>query len=311
MSTSLAASVVIPTRNRANLLALTLRSVLGQRDVDIEVVVVDDGDGPETAALVNALEDARVRLIRNSEPHGECGARNCGVAAAQREWVAFCDDDDLWAPDKLSSQLVAAADEHAAWVYAGHVEVDLHLRVLSGSPPPSPDEVIRDLGRHNSVPAGASNVVAKSDALAAAGPFDTTLRTSGDWDQWLRLARTSGRPACVPRPFVALRVHPGMVSRRADWILNDIEVVARRYGIPVDRARHHRWAAWMSLEDKRRGVALKHYAKAVAAGDWLSVGRAVVALLDPGIAQRRIAADGPWAREARVWLDELLAGVRR
>jgi len=54
-----------------------------------------------------------------------------------------------------------------------------------------------------------------------------------------------------------------------------------------------------------------HYAKAVAAGDWLSVGRAVVALLDPGIAQRRIAADGPWAREARVWLDELLAGVRR
>jgi len=311
MSTSLAASVVIPTRNRANLLALTLRSVLGQRDVDIEVVVVDDGDGPETAALVNALEDARVRLIRNSEPRGECGARNCGVAAAQREWVAFCDDDDLWAPDKLFSQLVAAADEHAAWVYAGHVEVDLHLRVLSGSPPPSPDEVIRDLGRHNSVPAGASNVVAKSDALAAAGPFDTTLRTSGDWDQWLRLARTAGRPACVPRPFVALRVHPGMVSRRADWILNDIEVVARRYGIPVDRARHHRWAAWMSLEDQRRGVALKYYAKAVAAGDWLSVGRAVVALLDPGIAQRRIAADGPWAREARVWLDELLAGVRR
>ena len=140
MSTSLAASVVIPTRNRANLLALTLRSVLRQRDVDIEVVVVDDGDGPETAALVNALQDARVRLIRNSEPRGECGARNCGVAAAQREWVAFCDDDDLWAPDKLSAQLVAAADEHAAWVYAGHVEVDLHLRVLSGSPPPSPDD---------------------------------------------------------------------------------------------------------------------------------------------------------------------------
>src|SRR5690349_19085339 len=109
MSAPLAASVVIPTRNRANLLALTLRSVLRQRDVDIEVVVVDDGDGPETAALVNAFEDARVRLIRNSEPRGECGARNCGVAAAQREWVAFCDDDDLWAPDKLSAQLVAAA----------------------------------------------------------------------------------------------------------------------------------------------------------------------------------------------------------
>jgi len=96
-----------------------------------------------------------------------------------------------------------------------------------------------------------------------------------------------------------------MVSRRADWILADMEVVARRYGIPVDRARHYRWAAWMSLEDKRRGVALKHYAKAVAAGDWLSIGRAVVALLDRSIAQRGMAPDNPWAREAQVWLDAL------
>ena len=310
MSTRVGASVVIPTRNRADLLALTLRSVLGQRDVDIEVIVIDDGDGPETAALVNAFDDARVRLIRNRAPRGECGARNCGVAIAQREWVAFCDDDDLWAPEKLSAQLVAAAHQGAAWVYTGYVEVDLRLRVLSGSSPPSPEEVLRDLDHHNSVPAGASNVVVKADALAAAGPFDTTLRTSGDWDQWLRLARTAGRPACVPRPFVALRIHPRMVSRRADWILNDIEVVAQRYGIAVDRARHHRWAAWMSLEDNRRGTALKHYAKAAAAGDWRSVGRAVVALLDRSIIQRRRqTADEPWTREAQLWLDALNASA--
>ena len=308
MSAPLTASVVIPTRNRPDLLALTLRSVLGQRDVDIEVVVVDDGEGPETVALVNALDDARVRLIRNSGPRGECGARNCGVAAAQREWVAFCDDDDLWAPGKLAAQIAAALDEGTAWVYGGDVAVDLQLRVLSGSPPPSPDEVMRDLGRHNSVPAGASNVVARADALERAGPFDTTLRTSGDWDQWLRLARTAGPPACVPRPLVALRVHPGMVSRRAEWVLRDIEVVARRYGIAVDRARHHRWAAWMALEDGRRGAAVRHYAGAVAAGDWRSVGRAVVGLLDRGIIQRRrVAADDPWAREAQCWLDALRA----
>jgi glycosyltransferase involved in cell wall biosynthesis len=276
--------------------------------VDIEVVVVDDGEAPETMELVNALDDARVKLIRNSEPRGECGARNCGIAAAQREWVAFCDDDDLWAPGKLSAQLAAAIDDGTAWVYAGDVAVDLQLRVLSGSAPPSPDEVMRDLCRYNSVPAGASNVVARADALKRAGPFDTTLRTSGDWDQWLRLARTAGHPACVPRPLVALRMHPHMVSRRADWVLHDIEVVARRYGIPVDRARHHRWAAWMALEAGRRGAAVRHYAGAVAAGDWRSAGRAVIGLLDRGIIQRRrIAADDPWAREAQHWLDALHA----
>jgi glycosyltransferase involved in cell wall biosynthesis len=261
---------------------------------------------------VHALADQRVRLIPNTQQRGTSGARNCGVAAAHGDWVAFCDDDDLWAPDKLGNQLAAAAEQHAAWVYAGAVTVDLDLQVLSASPPPSPDQVMRDLSRHNSVPAGASNVVVRAEALARAGPFDTTLRTSEDWDQWVRIARSAGHPACVPRPLVALRVHPRMASRRAEWILNDIDVVAHRYGLRVDRARHYRWAAWMALEEGRRGAAMWHYVGAVADGDWRSAGRALVALFDPGIVQRRrIAAHDPLAREAQRWLDMLRASGSR
>ena len=222
--------------------------------------------------------------------------------------MAFCDDDDLWAPGKLKAQLFAAVEQRAAWVYAGDVAVDTDLRVLSGRKPAPPERVLRDLNRHNAVPAGASNVVVRADALARAGAFDTALRTSEDWDLWLRLARTAGTPACVPRPLVALRVHPGMASRRADWILADIEIVRRRHGIPVDRARHHRWAAWMALEDGRRATAVRHYAAAVANGDWRSAGRAVVALVDPGVTSRRRASpDDPWISEAQRWLDALRA----
>jgi glycosyltransferase involved in cell wall biosynthesis len=300
-----AVTVVIPTRDRADLLALTLRSVLGQRGVDISVVVVDDGDGPETADVVHALRDSRVRLIRNSEPRGESGARNCGVAAAAGQWLAFCDDDDLWAPGKLSAQLSALRETGASWVYAGHVTVDSGLRVLSGGPPLTPDEMLRELIRHNAVPAGASNVVVHADALARVGSFDPGLRTSEDWDMWLRLARTAGRPASVPRPLVALRTHARMMSRRTEQILADIEVVARRHGIPVDRARHHRWAAWMALEGGERTRAVRHYGRAIAVGDWRSAARAMVALVDRGIVQRRRAVDEPWAREARSWLDDL------
>jgi glycosyltransferase involved in cell wall biosynthesis len=301
-----ALTVVIPTRDRPDLLALTLRSVLGQTASDFDVIVVDDGERPETATLVTALGDSRVRLIRNPGPRGVSGARNGGVAAAQEGWVAFCDDDDLWAPNKLALQLSAAADNGAAWVYAGDVTVDEQLRLLSGSPPPTPDEVMRDLEHYNAVPAGASNVMVRTDALARAGPFDPALRTSEDWDLWLRLARSAGRPACVPRPLVALRAHARMTSRRTEWIFGDLDVIAHRHGIPVDRARHHRWAAWMALEDGRRGMAVRHYVEAVAAGDWRSAGRAVVVLLDRGIVQRRrVAADDPWAREAQSWLDRL------
>lgn len=299
-------AVVVPTRDRADLLALTLRSVLGQRGVEIEVVVVDDGDGPDTGGLVEALGDPRVKLVRNSAPRGVSSARNRGIASARREWVAFCDDDDLWAPGKLEGQLTAAEGEGAAWVYAGDVTVDRDLRVLSGHEPPTPDEVLRTLPRHNSLPAGASNVVLRAEALARAGPFDLRLRTSEDWDLWLRLARTAGRPACIPRPLVALRAHPRMASRDTGQMLEDIEVIARHHGIPVDRARHHRWAAWMALEDGDRGRALRHYARALQAGDWRSAGRAAVAILDPHVARRRrLPENDPWAAQAQKWLDAL------
>lgn len=300
-------SVVIPTCNRPGMLALTLHSVLAQRNVDMDVVIVDDGDSPSATALVDALRDPRVTLVRNPSTRGECAARNLGISVARREWIAFCDDDDLWAPDKLTAQLVAAAHDGAEWVYTGHVNVDVDLRILSGSPPPSPAELLRDLPHHNSVPAGASNVVVRAAMLAQVGPFDPGLRTSGDWDMWLRLARVAGRPAWVPRPLVALRMHRGMVSRDTVQILADIEVIARRHGIPVDRPRHLRWAAWMAMEAGDRGRAVRHYARAFQAGDWTSAARAVVALVRPNIThRRRVAAGNAWASEAQLWLDGLI-----
>ena len=63
-------SVVIPTRDRPELLALTLRTVLWQEDVDTEVLVVDDGMGSGTGAVLERLGDSRVHLLRNSGPPG-------------------------------------------------------------------------------------------------------------------------------------------------------------------------------------------------------------------------------------------------
>lgn len=297
-------SVVIPTRDRPELLALTLRTVLWQQGVELEVLVVDDGAEPGTGTLLEQLQDARVRPVPNTGPRGVSGARNSGIAAARGTWIAFLDDDDLWAPVKLAAQLEAAEDVRAGWVFAGDVTVDEALRVHSGSPPPVPEAVVAGLQSHNAVPAGASNVAVRRDILDSAGRFDPELRTSEDWDLWLRLAAT-GLPACVPRPLVALRAHAGMASRDVDRMLADIEVIAERHGIRVDRARHERWAAWMCLEDGRRGAAMLHYARAASAGDVMSLARAAVSLVYPQVARRRPVAVDNWAREAQTWLDEL------
>ena len=123
------------------------------------------------------------------------------------------------------------------WAYGGEVMVDDDLNLLSGSPPPSPEELAAALGRYNAVPGSASNVIVDSELLARVGPFDEGLRRTADWDMWLRLVATV-RPACVERPVVAIRVHPGNISRDMETMFREIDVIAARYRIPVDRARH-------------------------------------------------------------------------
>jgi glycosyltransferase involved in cell wall biosynthesis len=298
-------SVVIPTRDRPELLALTVRSVLWQEAVTEEVLIVDDGVRPGTRTVIEQLGDERVRLLRNTGPAGVSGARNTGIAAARGRWIAFLDDDDLWAPGKLATQLAAANAASAGWAYAGDVTIDEHLRVRDGAPPPSPQAVVTGLRHHNAVPAGASNVTVRRDVLEVVGGFDPQLRTSEDWDLWIRLANT-GMPACVPRPLVALRIHAGMASRAVDQMLADIQVIAHRHAIPVDRARHERWAAWMCLQTGHRVKALGHYARAVAAGDLPSVGRAALALLYPGVTRPRSGRPSDrWGVEAQAWLNAL------
>jgi glycosyltransferase involved in cell wall biosynthesis len=109
-------SVIIPAYNAAATLPETLASVLAQRAVDLDVVVVDDGSTDGTGEVAAQL-GAPVRVIRQ-ENAGVGAARNRGVDVARGRWVAFIDSDDLWEPDKLRLQ-VAAMNEPTACARCG------------------------------------------------------------------------------------------------------------------------------------------------------------------------------------------------
>ena len=306
-------AVVVPTHNRPELLAVTLHSVLAQRGVDLTVTVVDDGssDAHAVPAALERLADPRLRLIRNQTPRGVSAARNEGILSTSSEWLAFCDDDDVWAPEKLLEQLTVARAASAGWAYAGDVAIDADLRVLNGETPLRPPELLDALRRWNPVPAGSSNVLVRRSVLDAVGLFDAGLRSAEDWDLWVRLGR-HGLPACVPRPLVGCRVHRHTITRNRHLMLKDVEIVAARYELPADLARHFRWAAWNAMLEGQRFEALRHYARAVGQGDLASIGRCAVAVLDPGIAKRRLQnSPGPWALGAQPWLDRLRSELSR
>jgi glycosyltransferase involved in cell wall biosynthesis len=296
---SVEVSVVIPTRGRVDLLRCAVGTALGQ-SADVEVVVVDDASADGTAAWLADHTDARLRVVRHATPLGVSAARNSGVRAARGAWIAFLDDDDAWAPDKLDSQLSAAGAAGSGWVYTGDVHVDEQLRLLGGGPPLSPADAVAMLCSQNTLPSGASNVMVRADLLTAVGGFDTSLRRTEDWDLWIRLART-GPPAWVCRPKVAYRHHRGNADTDPAPMVSEPTVLARRYGISVDRPAMLRRAAWTCLQDGRRVKAAGYYLRAAVRGDIRSLGRAAVAMTHPAVGTPAVYRLVAWTAEAREW----------
>jgi glycosyltransferase involved in cell wall biosynthesis len=257
-----AVTVVIPTRNRPDLLHLTLTSVLRQRDVNLHVIIVDDASTADPAGMVAGFANARIRIVRQPVRQGVSAARNRGVSEATTEWVAFCDDDDLWSPDKLSRQLASARSLGRCWVYAGCVLVNAELEIRGGSPPLPPESLRTELFRYNAVPAGASNVVVRKTTLERVGGFDPSLTHLPDWDLWLRLAR-DGVPAWVNEPLVGYRIHAANASFRTTEMLGELHGFAQRHGLTSTRAPFHRHLAHLCLRAGRRGEALNHFLQAL------------------------------------------------
>ena len=108
-------SVIIPTYNRASLVAQTIDNMLAQTLRPLEVIVVDDGSTDDTAAIVAAYGD-RVRYVpqRNAGP---AAARNAGLALAQGAFVQFMDSDDLASLNKLEVQVKAMRKSGADMAY--------------------------------------------------------------------------------------------------------------------------------------------------------------------------------------------------
>ena len=303
-------SVVIPTHNRTAWLELTIRSVLRQHHSDLETIVVDDGSTDDTPELLSRMADPRVRVIRHDSSQGVAASRNHGAAEARGEWIGFVDDDDVWAPDKLASQLDAVDAAGRTWVYAGVVHVDDHTRLIGGRPPLPPDAVARLVRHYNVVPGGGSNVIVQRDAFQRAGPFDVRLKNTEDWEMWIRL-NEQGPPAWVPRPLVGKREHARMASLDVTAIFEGVSLIERRHETNVDRGVLHRWIAEVSLRNGQRLEAIKHMAIAAVRGQAPGVSRDAATII-----RRRLHLDRPptatpaahaeWAEEARAWVDELL-----
>jgi len=258
-------TVVIPTRNRCQLLRQTLATVLAQDGVDVDVVIVDEGSTDETPEMLQRMPQDRVTLLRHEQAEGVSVARNAGIAAATGEWVAFVDDDDIWAPMKLRAQLAAIHDDPGAeWACVGAVRVNEQLELLGRERYEAVAATAADsLLACNVIPGGASGVLARTGLVRQVGSFDPALANLADYDLWIRLSLAAPL-AVVDRPLVGYRVHStGMAhnvarsERELDYIEQKYVAARRDRGITVHRESFLWYFGALALRQGNRLQAMR------------------------------------------------------
>ncbi|MHB9155802.1 MAG: glycosyltransferase family 2 protein [Endomicrobiales bacterium] len=205
---SITVSVIVPTCGRARLLERCLDALLAQ-DLEpsrYEVIVVDDGQGPEEKRPVEALcarrAKPRVRCLASSGRQGPAAARNLGLGAAQGAVVAFTDDDCVPATDWLTKGLQGFSGNAAG--VSGKIIVPV---------PPVPTDYELSIARLEQAEFATANCFYRRDVLLKAGGFDErfTAAWREDADVFFILLEAGNAMVFSPDAVV---VHP---VRPAPW----------------------------------------------------------------------------------------------
>lgn len=98
-------SIIVLTFNRYELLLQCIDSILKQTYPDFEVLIVNDGSTDQTADLKDVLQDKRIRIFDLEKQNNLAKLRNFGIDKSTGEFIAFCDDDDMWIENKLEIQM--------------------------------------------------------------------------------------------------------------------------------------------------------------------------------------------------------------
>ena len=158
--------------------------MLNQDYENLEVIVVDDGSTDQTYKKLNKIEDSRLKIIRTGHL-GVSSARNTGVNCSHGDYIAFCDSDDVWLPQKISQQVKFNEDGEWAitqtdelWFRNG-VKVNPKLKHFKRAGwifEPSLELCL----------VSPSCVLMSRKCWELIGPFDETLPACEDFDMWLR-----------------------------------------------------------------------------------------------------------------------------
>ena len=209
-------SVIIVTYNRLDYLQLTIDSILKQTYQNTEIVIVGDGNQDDVEDYVLKLQDNRILYSYVQHCGYPAKGRNHGISISNGSYIAFCDDDDLWAPSKLEKQIaILEADTHIDLCFTNRVIIDSdgcegNKNSLLWIPK---NQSVNNLLMTNYI--SYSSVVIRRKILLKAGLFidDIKFRAVEDYHLWLRIA-FHGKVWFLNESLIYYRVHSSNITSK-------------------------------------------------------------------------------------------------
>jgi len=221
MNTVPSVSVIVATYNRADIINETVESILNQTFKNFELIVIDDGSTDNTEEVVNSYKDNRLQYIKIDNWGGPAKPRNIGIKQSKGTYIAFCDDDDIWSPQKLEKQIESLDNSDHGMVFT----MQKHFGATSifsnyfgiGPLPFKQNRYTNALLRVNCIP--TSTVMVKKSLLDQIGYFDErrSFIAIEDNDLWIRVSKIT-KIEFIPEVLVQHRVHRKNIYENSNTI---------------------------------------------------------------------------------------------
>ncbi len=220
-------SVIMPTYNSAEYVIDTLKSILTQTYPNWELLITDDCSSDHTCEVISRYtSDKRIKLFHLKQNGGAGVARNNSIANAKGRFIAFCDSDDSWLPEKLEKQLAFMEEKDCALSYTSYMLCD-EKNKTEGVVICRKKETFSKARFGNEI----GCLTAMYDTRKVGKVYMPDLRKRQDWGLWLKILQKCKVAYGMKEPLARYRVRSGSISsNKASLVKYNLNVYKKVLG---------------------------------------------------------------------------------
>lgn len=215
-------SIIVTTYNRKEYLTETIHSILNQTYQDFELIVVDNYSNYDFFALMKSFNNEKISAFQNQNNGVIAVNRNVGISHAKGEYIAFCDDDDVWAKNKLHDQINTINETKCDFVYSNMFQFKGDITNIIKKTSNKRINNLKDLINNNSI--NTSSVLARNKNLLF--PEDPNLLAIEDYALWLTLYLKGFKFEFLDTPLIYFRISESNTStNKKMWVTKHLKLI--------------------------------------------------------------------------------------